>query len=274
MDRDIDQINVIPPVDVMPVLLVIILTTATFIVTGPVPVDLAEALNPYPWERLIVLRADRAGVLRQGGGRDQESRLPLRQPGSQARRARLMTSLHKLRQQRHYPSAAPRLGPGVGAIPFDYRLQRRAGRNAPSHSAFSRSAGPPGGPGAGYTALPAWHFYCIEFERTNGRPSADPPLPRRRPSGRAQSPHWVIGAAGGARFSKETAMRNAAPRFQATGDPVFDDPDGTPPTAWVRAVQRAQGQSPCYRSDERFFCPDQDCPWRHPCRKLVAAWRR
>ncbi|HYE33978.1 biopolymer transporter ExbD [Methylocaldum sp.] len=100
MDRDIDQINVIPLVDVMLVLLVIILTTATFIVTGQVPVDLAEAkqaeepnhddpvlmtlkadgslflgetpipveslgdaLSTYPKERLIVLRADRAIVL-------------------------------------------------------------------------------------------------------------------------------------------------------------------------------------------------------------------
>lgn len=43
MDHDFDQINVIPLVDVMLVLLVIILTTASFIVTGEVPVDLAEA---------------------------------------------------------------------------------------------------------------------------------------------------------------------------------------------------------------------------------------
>ncbi|SMF97082.1 biopolymer transport protein ExbD [Methylomagnum ishizawai] len=42
-DRDFDQINVIPLVDVMLVLLVIVLTTATFIATGEVPVDLAEA---------------------------------------------------------------------------------------------------------------------------------------------------------------------------------------------------------------------------------------
>jgi biopolymer transport protein ExbD len=100
LDRDIDQINVIPLVDVMLVLLVIVLTTATFIVTGRIPVDLAEAkqaeepqhedpvvmtlkadgslflgetpisvetlgdaLSAYPKERLIVLRADRAIVL-------------------------------------------------------------------------------------------------------------------------------------------------------------------------------------------------------------------
>ncbi|TCS73251.1 biopolymer transport protein ExbD [Sulfuritortus calidifontis] len=43
MDEDIDGINVVPLVDVMLVLLTIVLTTATFIVTGRIPVDLAEA---------------------------------------------------------------------------------------------------------------------------------------------------------------------------------------------------------------------------------------
>jgi biopolymer transport protein ExbD len=43
MERELDQINVIPLVDVMLVLLVIVLTTATFISTGQIPVDLAEA---------------------------------------------------------------------------------------------------------------------------------------------------------------------------------------------------------------------------------------
>jgi biopolymer transport protein ExbD len=43
MDRELDQINVIPLVDVMLVLLVIVLTTATFISTGQVPVNLAKA---------------------------------------------------------------------------------------------------------------------------------------------------------------------------------------------------------------------------------------
>ena len=43
MDRELDQINVIPLVDVMLVLLVIVLTTATFISTGQIPVNLAKA---------------------------------------------------------------------------------------------------------------------------------------------------------------------------------------------------------------------------------------
>lgn len=62
MDRDIDDINVIPLVDVMLVLLVIVLTTASFIATGEVPVDLAEARQvekPSPELPLIMsLKAD------------------------------------------------------------------------------------------------------------------------------------------------------------------------------------------------------------------------
>ncbi len=99
MDRDLDQINVIPLVDVMLVLLVIVLTTATFITTGQIPVELAKAkeasdrrdvplvitltaegrlymndqpvpeeglkilLNPHPRESLVVVRADRVTML-------------------------------------------------------------------------------------------------------------------------------------------------------------------------------------------------------------------
>lgn len=43
MERELNQINVIPLVDVMLVLLVIVLTTATFISTGQIPVNLAKA---------------------------------------------------------------------------------------------------------------------------------------------------------------------------------------------------------------------------------------
>ncbi len=43
MDDELNQINVIPLVDVMLVLLVIVLTTATFISTGQIPVDLAKS---------------------------------------------------------------------------------------------------------------------------------------------------------------------------------------------------------------------------------------
>ena len=99
MEREIDQINVIPLVDVMLVLLVIVLTTATFISTGQIPVDLAkakeagdrqdtpliitltaegrlflndqpidedglkQALNPQPRQSLVIVRADRVTIL-------------------------------------------------------------------------------------------------------------------------------------------------------------------------------------------------------------------
>jgi biopolymer transport protein ExbD len=99
MERELNQINVIPLVDVMLVLLVIVLTTATFISTGQVPVELAKAkevsdhqdvplmitltsdgrlflndqpvpqnglttvLNGHPRESAVVLRADRVTVL-------------------------------------------------------------------------------------------------------------------------------------------------------------------------------------------------------------------
>ena len=43
MEREVNQINVIPLVDVMLVLLVIVLTTPTFISTGQIPVNLAKA---------------------------------------------------------------------------------------------------------------------------------------------------------------------------------------------------------------------------------------
>jgi biopolymer transport protein ExbD len=99
MERELDQINVIPLVDVMLVLLVIVLTTATFITTGQVPVQLAKAkdagdrkdvplvitmtaegslfmndqpvppnglrivLTPHPRESSVLVRADRVTVL-------------------------------------------------------------------------------------------------------------------------------------------------------------------------------------------------------------------
>ncbi len=99
MDRELNQINVIPLVDVMLVLLVIVLTTATFITTGQIPVDLAKAkeagdrhdvplvitltadgrlflndqsvtretlksaMGPHPRESLVVVRADRVTLL-------------------------------------------------------------------------------------------------------------------------------------------------------------------------------------------------------------------
>ncbi len=99
MERELNQINVIPLVDVMLVLLVIVLTTATFITTGQIPVDLAKSkeagdrkdvplvitltsdghlflndtpvpenglgsvLSAHPRESLVVVRADKVTIL-------------------------------------------------------------------------------------------------------------------------------------------------------------------------------------------------------------------
>jgi biopolymer transport protein ExbD len=99
MDHELNEINVIPLVDVMLVLLVIVLTTATFITTGQIPVDLAKAteaadrkdvplvitltaegqlylndsavpehglkgvLGQHPRESLVVVRADKVTIL-------------------------------------------------------------------------------------------------------------------------------------------------------------------------------------------------------------------
>lgn len=64
MQRDIDQINVIPLVDVMLVLLVIVLTTATFISSGQIPVNLAKAKEVgTPKEAPIVITLTADGTL-------------------------------------------------------------------------------------------------------------------------------------------------------------------------------------------------------------------
>ncbi len=43
MDEDMDEINIVPLLDIMLVLLTIVLTTATFVVNGRIPVDLAKS---------------------------------------------------------------------------------------------------------------------------------------------------------------------------------------------------------------------------------------
>ena len=48
MDEDLDTINVVPLVDVMLVLLTLVLTTASFVSTGRIPVDLAKAGHSAP----------------------------------------------------------------------------------------------------------------------------------------------------------------------------------------------------------------------------------
>ena len=43
MDEEMDEINIVPLLDIMLVLLTIVLTTATFVVNGRIPVDLAKS---------------------------------------------------------------------------------------------------------------------------------------------------------------------------------------------------------------------------------------
>jgi biopolymer transport protein ExbD len=68
MERSIEEINVIPLVDVMLVLLVIVLTTATFITAGQIPVNLAKAKNAEASQQTpiqITLSADGSIYLNQ-----------------------------------------------------------------------------------------------------------------------------------------------------------------------------------------------------------------
>lgn len=61
-DDELGEINVVPLVDVMLVLLTIVLTTATFVVNGRIPVDLARASQAAPAQAspvVVTLTADR-----------------------------------------------------------------------------------------------------------------------------------------------------------------------------------------------------------------------
>lgn len=61
MEEEMDSINVIPLLDIMLVLLAIVLTTATFVVNGRIPVDLAKSSNAAPaqTEPLVVTMTDK-----------------------------------------------------------------------------------------------------------------------------------------------------------------------------------------------------------------------
>lgn len=42
----------------------------------------------------------------------------------------------------------------------------------------------------------------------------------------------------------------------------------------IRAIQRACNHQGCFQTDKRLVCEETQCPWRHDCKKLVAAWKR
>ena len=62
-DREFSEINVIPLVDIMLVLLTIVLTTATFIVQGEIPVNLPEAKSA---EQRNTVNPVRIAITKQG----------------------------------------------------------------------------------------------------------------------------------------------------------------------------------------------------------------
>ena len=75
MDHELNQINVIPLVDVMLVLLVIVLTTATFISTGQIPVDLAQAdtTDAAPSEPITITITSQGEIFLDGAQLPQEA---------------------------------------------------------------------------------------------------------------------------------------------------------------------------------------------------------
>lgn len=75
MDHELNQINVIPLVDVMLVLLVIVLTTATFISTGQIPVDLAQAnaTSAAPSEPITITITSSGEIFLDGAQLPQEA---------------------------------------------------------------------------------------------------------------------------------------------------------------------------------------------------------
>lgn len=67
--KSFDQINVIPFIDIMLVMLAIVLTTATFIAQGTIPVSLPEAEHreALPSETTFEITVDDSGVIHHDG---------------------------------------------------------------------------------------------------------------------------------------------------------------------------------------------------------------
>jgi len=68
--RRFDQINVIPFIDIMLVLLAIVLTTASFIAQGKIPLDLPVAESSAPLEQIersLEISVDKDGIIHLDG---------------------------------------------------------------------------------------------------------------------------------------------------------------------------------------------------------------
>jgi len=42
----------------------------------------------------------------------------------------------------------------------------------------------------------------------------------------------------------------------------------------IQSIQSATHHRPCFRSNLRLICHENDCIWRSECRKLIAEWCR
>lgn len=42
----------------------------------------------------------------------------------------------------------------------------------------------------------------------------------------------------------------------------------------IRTLQQFAGATPCFATDIRFSCRDQNCLWRAECLRPIAAWLR
>jgi biopolymer transport protein ExbD len=78
--KPLSQINVIPFIDVMLVLLAIVLMTATFVAQGKIPVDIPETAraDALPTEATLELAIDEAGALYLDGAESALEVLALR----------------------------------------------------------------------------------------------------------------------------------------------------------------------------------------------------
>ena len=48
----------------------------------------------------------------------------------------------------------------------------------------------------------------------------------------------------------------------------------TPKPVLIRAIQRHEGSSSCFGTDERYTCLNFQYPWRADCLKPIAEWMR
>jgi hypothetical protein len=54
----------------------------------------------------------------------------------------------------------------------------------------------------------------------------------------------------------------------------IDHGGSTPKLVLIRAIQRHEGSSSCFGTDERYTCLNFQCSWRADCLKPIAEWMR